>query len=304
MTPGLCFFTFTSATVMSMRCTNDTSDTSSRIPTDLLADPYMADITRVNLASPMTSLPQYLCTLPSQEIDLSYQAFTTLSTATFPCLDNFHRVTLSGNQITSVNMLSGNFTTLNSLDLSSNQLTMLPYSILRPTPSALNYLDLRNNSIGAVDLFLYTLKNITVLLDSNPINMSNVINPQNITLPSSLGNSTSPGVNVSLPASVKNLTLIMNDQKAFELHACNRSTIQSLAVILRSLFQSVVLDCSCASYNLRMIFSNEGDSVTNTFNCSVASNLAAFNGLTNASCPSAAQVRMLCMDQPIQVRLT
>ena len=304
MNPGLCFFTFSSTTVMSMRCTNDTSDTLSRIPADLLADSNMAGITRVNLAAPMTSLPQYLCSLPSRDIDLSYQAFTTLSTATFSCLDNFRRVTLSFNQITTVNIPSGNFTTLNSLDLSSNQLTILPYSILRPSPSALNYLDLRNNSIGSVDLFLYTLKNITVLLDSNPINTSSVINPQNVTIPSSLGNTTMPGLNISLPASLKNLTLIMNDQKAFELHACNRSTILSLAIILRSVFQSVVLDCSCASYNLRMIFSNEGDSVTNTFTCSIAGNLTAFNSLTNNSCPSAAQARAPCMDPPIQVSVS
>ena len=187
MNPGACFFTFSNTSAVRIRCTSDIS-ASSTIPSASLSTTYFSSVTVIDLTPPISSLPPYLCSLPSHEIDLSYQAFTTLTNQTFPCLDWFHKVNLAHNNLASVNMPSGNFTTLSYLDLSSNRLTTLPYSILTPTPSSLRYLDLRNNLITSIDLFLYTLRNITVDLRGNPINSSSIINPQNVTLPS--GNNT------------------------------------------------------------------------------------------------------------------
>lgn len=281
MNPGACFFTFTSATAVNIQCTNDTSNTLSTIPSGLLSNSYMANISSVTYPTLISSLPAYLCALPSKQIDLSYQAFTTLTDATFPCLDSFNTVSLAHNQITSVNMASGNFHNLMSLDLSSNLLTSLPYSILRPTPTSLHYLDLRNNSLTSIDLFIYTLKNITVNLANNPINGSSIINPQNATL---TGNGTS-SVNVTFPSSVTNSTTIIQDSIIESLFPCavSFSLIQSTLNNLRIATNAKLL-CTCASYGLSHLYSLNGFSITKIFTCSNATNLQTFSNLNNVTC--------------------
>jgi hypothetical protein len=249
----------------------------------------------------ISSLPQYLCSLPSRQIDLSYQSFTVLDDSTFPCLDWFNRVTLSHNNITSVNMASGNFTNLNYLDLSSNRLTVLPYSILHPTPTSLHYLDLRNNSITSIDLFLYTLKNITVDLRDNPISNSSIINTQNVTLPS--GNTTNSTVIIDFPSTVSNSTYILNDQTALVAGTCNSAAVLQLLSILHMTFNTIVLDCSCASINLKEIFLRSGANILNTVNCSNPTDAATFTGLSMSSCASVAVnfTQGLCYNESLQV---
>jgi hypothetical protein len=282
---------------MNIISTNDTSNTLSRIPETLLSTTYMSGIERVIFPSPISSLPTYLCYLPSGIIDLSYQAFTTLTDVTFPCLDLFNKVILSFNQLTSVNMSSGNFQNLSYLDLSSNMLTSLPYSILRPTPSSLRYLDLRNNSITNIDLFIYTLKNITVYLDNNPINSSNINNPNNVTL----DNSTST-VNISYPSSVTNSSIIIQDTTVGSFIACaSFNSIRSFLLNLRSASSSVLLLCTCASFSLKQLYQANGLNITNDFNCSVATQQQRFLSFTNISCPNATQFPTTLCNAIIQV---
>jgi Leucine-rich repeat (LRR) protein len=300
MNPGVCFFTFFNTITVLIKCTADVSN-SSTIPFQLLSSTYFSNIATVEFASPISSLPLYLCSLPSHIINLSYQSFTTLSDATFPCLDWFHTVILSYNQLTSVDVASGNFTNLTILDLSSNQLTTIPYSVLNPTPSSLRYLNLSNNSITSIDLWLYTRKNVTVNLSDNPISSSSIINPQNITLPSE--NNTNLTISIILPSSVTNSTYIIDDQTALTAGTCTSNTVLAYLSILRSIYINVLLNCTCASINLQEIFSRSGLSITNSINCSNGTTAANFNTLTMASCGSAALniATGLCYNASLQV---
>ncbi|CAF3578413.1 unnamed protein product [Adineta steineri] len=286
MNPGACYFAFSNTTSVRIKCTNDISS-SSTIPNSLLTNSYLSNVTYIDFTHSISALPSYLCSLPSRQIDLSYQSFTTLTDATFPCLDWFHTVKLAYNQLTSVNMTSGNFTNLAVLDLSSNRLTQLPYSILTPTPSSLRYLNLRNNSITSIDIFLYTLKNITVDLSDNPINSSSIINPQNITYPAG-NNNTNSTVTILFPSSVTNSTYIFNDQTALTAGTCDRDAILAYQNQLESSYDDVLLDCSCASINLKIIFTRTGYNINDDFNCSDGTTAANFANLTIASCASTA----------------
>lgn len=300
MNPGACYFAFSNNSTMRIRCTSDVSS-SSTIPSALLSSIYFSNVITIDFGTPISSLPPYLCSLPSREINLSFQAFTTLTNETFPCLDYFTKVTLAHNNLASVNMPNGNFTNLAYLDLSSNRLTVLPYSILTPTPSSLRYLDLRNNSITSLDVFLYTLRNITVDLRDNPLNSSNTINPQNVTLP--IGNNTNPTVIIILPSSTSNSTFIFNDQTALTAGTCNRNTVLAYRDLLRTTYSSVALDCSCASINLKGIFQRVGLSITDSFNCSAGTSATNFATLTMSSCASTALnfTSGLCYNESLQV---
>ncbi|CAF1544946.1 unnamed protein product [Rotaria magnacalcarata] len=295
MNPGACVFSFSNGTTMSIHCTNDTSDSSSTIPASLLSSSYMSNITRITFPSLISSLPFYLCSLPSHQIDLSSQAFTTLTDATFPCLDSFNTVDLAFNQITSVSMSNGNFKNLNSLDLSSNRLTALPYSILTPSPTSLRYLDLRNNSLSSIDLFIYTLKNITVNLDNNPINSSIAINPRNVTI-SSISNSTA---NITFPSTVPNRTIIIQDSFALTNDTCY--SFQSLKAYLsglQSTFSTVLLACTCASINLKQIYAQNGLNITDDYKCSNSDDTNNFYGLNVSSCLNSPDYQAgLCANQ-------
>ncbi|CAF3372182.1 unnamed protein product [Rotaria sp. Silwood1] len=296
LNPGACYFSFSNSTSMMIRCTNDTSNSASRIPTDLLSSPYMSNITHITFSSSISSLPSYVCSLPSGEIDLSFQAFTTLNDTTFPCLDSFRTINLSFNQLTSVNMKNGNLKNLTSLDLSSNKLTSLPYSILDPTPTSLRYLDLRNNSINYLDLFIFTLKNITINLDNNPINSSNIINPQNVTL----GNNDTSTVNITFPATVKNSTIPITDEIALTYGICqNFQSLRNNLLKLQSTVSHVVLVCTCVSINLKQIYQQNGYNITNDFQCSTAGDEETFYALNMTSCSNVTDFKSgLCAEPP------
>lgn len=301
MNPGVCYFAFSSSSTVRIQCTSDVSS-SSTIPSTLLATSYFSNITTIDFGTTISSLPRYFCSLPSREINLSYQAFTTLTNETFPCLDSFTKVTLAHNNLATVNMPTGNFTNLAYLDLSSNRLTRIPYSILNPTPSSLRYLDLRNNSIVSIDLFLYTLKNITVDLRENPLNNSGmIINPLNVTLPTM--NSSNSSVIIIPPTSTSNSTYIFNDQTALTAGTCTRDAVLAYRNIIRMVYGDVVLDCSCASINLKGIFQRMGLSITSSFNCSSGTTAANFATLTMSSCASTALnfTNGLCYNESLQV---
>jgi len=303
MDPGACSFTFPDTNTVEITCTNDV-DNSSVIPSSLLNSSYFSNVTRIEFNPPLTALPSYLCSLPSREIDLSYQSFTTLTSETFPCLDSFTKVTLSHNDITSVNMPSGNFTTLSYLDLSSNRLINLPYSILIPSPSSLRLLDLRNNSIVSIDLFLQTLQNITVLLDDNPINSSSIINPQNVTIP--WNNNSTSTANITYPSTITNSTYIFNDATILTAGACTQNAVLTYRNILRATFSNILLDCTCASINLKEIFLRTGSNILNSFNCSNTDNAETYSALTMSSCGSSALnfTTGLCYNESLQVCFT
>ena len=270
-----------------VRCSSESTTASSQLSDSLLDDPYMQGITTIVFPSIISAFPTYFCSLPSGEINLNSNNFTTLTNATFPCLDSFNKITLSNNKLTSVNTPRINFQTLTYLDLSSNQLTELPYSILRPTPTSLRVLDLRNNSIGQLDLFIYTLKDIDVYLDVNPIVLTNLTTSQNVTIDA---NSTA-SVNISLPASVANRSTIIQDSTVATLVSCATFTaIESSLSYLRSTTNAVLL-CTCASFTLKQIYSENENDITESFSCSNSSQLESYLDLTTESCPNAVYIR-------------
>lgn len=299
MNPGRCFFAFSNFTTVRIRCTSDI-DTTSTIPDDLLKNNYFTNVTRIDFARRISELPQYACALPSRQIDLTLQAFTSLNDTTFPCLDQFETVSLSFNQITSVTISNSNFTTLQSIDLSSNQLKSIPYSLLDRTPNSLRYVNLRNNSIVSIDLFLYTLKNVTVDLRDNPINSSSIINPLNVTVPNSANGTSS--VNLTLPISVTDSIFIFNDQTALTAGACTRPTVLTLRDTLM-LTSEVSLDCSCASINLKIIFLRNASNITDDFTCVNGTTSTNLANLTIASCGTEALdfATGLCLNESYQV---
>ena len=299
MNPGSCFFAFSNQSTVRIRCTADLSS-SSTIPATSLNSSYLTAITRVDFAGRISSLPPYLCSLPSREINLNSQAFTTLSDATFPCLGQFRTVSVASNGLTSVNIKQNNFTTLTSLDLSSNGLTSLPYSILPSVSTSLRFLDLRNNSIPTIDLVLYTLQNITIDLRGNPLNRSTIINPFNVTLP--VGGRSNFSAIIILSDSANTSVYILNDQEALVSGSCNRLTVLAFVAALR-LSTPFALDCSCASINLKQIFLRNGSNITDEFNCINPASTASFNALTIAACGTEAIsfATGLCYNESLQV---
>ena len=281
---------------MSIRCTNDTQMDTMSIPDDLLSTSYMSTITRVTLVSPMSRLANFLCSLPSRVIDLSGQTFTSLTDATFPCLDQFTEVILSGNQISSVGITTGNFTRLTRLDLSSNLLTSIPNSIMTPTPNSLNTLNLQNNSIQQIDLFLYTVRNMSILLDGNPINSSAIINPMNVTLPDLAGQTTNPAANLIFPQSVTSSVLVLNDDLAFTALACSADKIENFAATMRLSFSEVRLDCSCASIYIKELYENSTSTINEQFNCSEGSTFTTFTTLSLANCSNSSSLLSRCVN--------
>jgi hypothetical protein len=299
MSPGSCSFAFANESSVRIRCTTDVSSAST-IPSTLLSGTYFTNVTRIDFGRRISSLPSYVCSLPSKEINLNSQAFTTLTESTFPCLDRFRTVSLAANELTSVNMPGNNFVSLTSLDLSLNKLTSLPYSILARTPSSLRYVDLRNNSIPAIDLMLYTLTNITIDLRGNPVNRSTIINPSNVTLPA--GSRSNSSANIILSESTNNVSYTLDDRTALDAGACNRLNVLELVGALR-LSGSVLLDCSCASINLKQIFARNGSRITDEISCSDATLTANFNNLTIGACGTTAISFSagLCFNESLQV---
>lgn len=263
-------------------CNIEVSNSNSRMPGELANSSYITNITNVIFPNRTSLLPSYLCSLPSKEINLNDQAFTTLTAATFPCLDWFTKVTLARNQITSVNMPNGNFQSLTTLDLSSNALSGIPYSILRPSPSSLRILDLRNNSLNAVDLFLYTLKNITVYLDNNPINRSIIINPENIIVDP---NSTST-INIIWPPGTTDIAIVLNDAYVLGIGKCPYITSFQYLKTVPS-FERATIRCTCLSFGLKELYQANGSNIIDYWNCSDPRETQNFLSLNRTNCSSA-----------------
>lgn len=278
MSPGVCFFSFTSLTDMFLRCNIETIPDSIRLPQDFLESSYMATVTRVQALERFSQVVPYLCDLPSRVIDLSGQMFTTLSSTTFSCLDNFRSVNLAANQITSVNIPTTTLQNLNKIDLSSNQLTEVP-RVFFQTNSSLNTVDLRNNSIRNIDLIIFSRRNVAVLLDGNPINSSAFINPSNIVFP--VGATAS---NLTFPSSVRTSTLIINDNLMATALACTINQMNSLIVAMREIYANVQLDCTCASIYIKTIYQNNSRNITSELGCSMATATDTYYRLTLRNC--------------------
>ena len=285
MTPGACFFTFPNVSTVRVRCTSDISNTST-IPSDLLSKSYFSHVSQIDFGQPISSLPPYLCSLPSRHLDLSFHALAVLNAETLPCLAGFHTVNLTSNQLTTVNMDGCRWANLTSLDLSSNRLISLPYSLLNQTESSLRFLDLRNNSITGIDLLLYTLTNITIDLRDNPIDTSNIINAHNVTL--SFTNATESGLNILLTPSSASATYVLNDRTALLAGTCSRDTVMALQSALRLTFDRIVLDCSCASIHLKRMFAAKGRNILDDITCSDPTSKQSFDILTWPLCASTA----------------
>jgi hypothetical protein len=281
---------------MSILCINGTAYNFSRFPDDILSSGYVTSVTHVTLPLPISALPPFLCSLPSREVDLSSQQFTTLSNTTFPCLDYFRKVNLASNLLTSVNMPSGNFTNLTSLDLSSNRLTSVPSSLLHPSPSSLSDLDLRNNSITAIDLLLYTLRDIAVNLEGNPIKNLTIVNALNITVPPIWANNTGSRANLTLPPAAVGQFLILSDEAAATARVCTPDGIDAYIALTGAANTSVRLDCACASISLKVLYDANGTRITDRFTCASPTTTAIFSAYNLSSCSNPRNLIDGCSD--------
>lgn len=271
------------------------SNTPAEISNALLVNSYFQNITQVvvNNQSSLTGLPGYLCALPSTAIDLSNQAFSILNRDTFPCsgLNTLRRINLARNRISIVNLTYTNWT---MFDLSSNNLTQLPYTLLSSTTSATTSralatrtLTVSSNQIPSLDLFAYTQTDTTIDLTNNPFRTTNGYHAIENTRRQSL-RSRPVSAAVNLPVATR---VLVNDQIAQNYNTCETSTLMYLMEILQSMKNSnvtVETECQCSSLYtkeyLRLI--NSTDKLAIRFPCSNSSSLNAtqFDALTESNC--------------------
>ncbi|CAF3380324.1 unnamed protein product [Rotaria sp. Silwood1] len=90
----------------------------------------------INESSTLTEISS-LCSLPSNSIDLSNQSFWILNSHTFPCSSNntVQNINLAYNQINTVTLTLSNWILI---DLTSNNLPQLPYTMLRSNQNAIS----------------------------------------------------------------------------------------------------------------------------------------------------------------------
>ncbi|CAF0848884.1 unnamed protein product [Didymodactylos carnosus] len=273
---GHCLFSIKSLTEAIISCTNDTNPII--IPDDIKH--YLNNETIIKfLDSSISTLPSDLCTLPPRQIDLSNQLFTVIDRSTFPCLDWFQTISLSNNDISIVNVTNNNFLNLTTLDLSDNQLTMIPYTLLSQSRTSLRNFDLHNNYIDAMDLWLYTF-GISIDLTGNPMNNS-IKNYQN----TPLSRSANRDSNISLSLS----TFVINDTVAVKYGTCNDTTFPFFRTVLDALDQSsamILLSCGCESINLKIEYTHMNYSnITDYFNCTIQEERETFLSLMLNNCP-------------------
>ena len=129
--------------------------------------------------------------------------------------------------------------------------------------------------------------------------MSSIINTQNVTFPSQ-----NSSVTIILPSS-SNTTYVFNDQTASNAGTCTRDSILTYRTTLQTIYSNVVLDCSCASINLKAIFEESNSAILNYFTCSNTTNAANYTSSTLASCGSSALnfSNGLCSNQSLGVCL-
>ena len=270
----------------------------TEITSSILANQYFKNITQVSLANQnvFSQLPAYLCTLPSTEIDLSNQSFVILDRNTFPCLINstLRIINLSSNQISIINLTLSTWLLIN---LSSNNLTQLPYILLnsnsstsfaRLSPTQRTLL-LQSNRLTQFDLFAYTYADTNINLQNNPFSRTNngyhILN--NFQRQSLRSDALS---NVILPNQMR---FLLNDQIAQDYDTCNGQSLRYLFNIFQRMKNDGVtteIQCDCSTIYVKIYWYslNATEQITNRFSCSNTSNLTAqqFESLTESACLS------------------
>lgn len=243
-----------------------------------------------------SQLPAYLCSLPSTEIDLSNQSFVILDRNTFPCLINstLQIINLSSNQISIVNLTLSTWVLIN---LSSNNLTQLPYVLLNSNSSSRSSrqspiqrtLLLQSNRLTQFDLFAYTYANTNINLQNNPFSRTNngyhILN--NFQRQSLRSDALS---NVILPNQMR---FLLNDQIAQDYDTCNGQSLRYLFNIFQRMKNDNVtteIQCDCSTIYMKIYWYslNATERITNRYSCSNTSNYTAqqFESLTESACLS------------------
>ncbi|CAF3385607.1 unnamed protein product [Rotaria sp. Silwood1] len=186
----------------------------------------------INESSTLTEISS-LCSLPSNSIDLSNQSFWILNSNTFPCSSNntVQNINLAYNQINTVTLTLSNWILI---DLTSNNLPQLPYTLLRSNQNAIS--------------------NTTINLENNPfsktINGYHIIN--NYEKKSLLNGPVSTNIIRS-----NQMRFLLNDQIAQNYNACKSKSLNYLIDIFEQYFR---------------LF-NSSEKITNRFSCSNISSL-------------------------------
>ncbi|CAF2193647.1 unnamed protein product [Rotaria magnacalcarata] len=294
-----CLFTFYSGSNrMSIDCVNESS-TLTEISSFILNSIYFQNITQVSInnQNSVSELPAYLCSLPSNTIDLSNQSFNILNSRTFPCSSNntVQNINLAYNRINIVNLTLSNWIWI---DLTSNNLTQFPYSLFdsnQNTRSArqlsVRTLSLSSNQLTEFDLFVYTYADTNINLQNNPFLTTRdgytiIYNYQKRSL---LIGSISTNV---IPSN--QMRFLLNDPVAQDYNTCTSQSLNYLIGIFEQIKSSnsstVDIECDCSSIYIKEYFNllNSSDKITDRFQCSNTSSLTIiqFENLTETNCLS------------------
>ncbi len=181
------------------------------------------------------------------------------------------------------------------IDLTSNNLTQLPYTLLNSNQkiTSTRQLSQRNlllqlNKLTQFDLFIYTYANTYVNLENNSFSKTsngyNIIhNYQNQSL------HTGPvSTNIILPDQMR---FLLNDQIAQNYNTCDSYSFNYLIEIFQYMKNSnitVEIQCDCSSIYIKEYFSllNSSEKITNLFSCSNISSLTItqFESLIETDC--------------------
>lgn len=234
----------------------------------------------------ISSMPFFLCFLPSKFIDLSNQSFEILDQNTFPCSNNstLQYISLAYNRIQFVNRTFNNWL---MIDLTSNYLLQFPYSLFSTAvqlrAEIQQDLRLSSNNLTEFDLFFYTYSNVHIDFQSNPF--STIRNTQK----RSLANQSLIS-NLTFSNSVK---FVINDILAQDYNACQTSSFRELIQILERMETdqlTIEIECQCSSFYLKESYRllNSSAYITDRFSCANSSNFnqTQFESLTESMCSS------------------
>lgn len=201
------------------------------------------------------------------------------------------------------------------IDLTSNNLTQLPYTLLNSNQNQTSSrqfsqrnLLLSLNKLSQFDLFIYTYTNTYINLENNPflktINGYNILNNyQNKSLP--IG---SVLTNISLS---NQMQFLLNDQIAQDYNTCTSQSLNYLIEVFQYMKNNnnitIEIQCDCSSIYIKEYFSllNSSEKLTDRFLCSNISSLTItkFQSLTEADCLTNISLSSngLCQFERIQV---
>jgi len=180
------------------------------------------------------------------------------------------------------------------IDLTSNKLTQLPYSLLNSNQNTIltrrsfqRNLLLQSNKLTQFDLFIYTYANTGINLDNNPFLITtdgyNILN--NYQKESLRNGPISTNIILS-----KQMRFLLNDQIAQNYNTCDSNSLNYLIEILYYIKNNnitVEIQCDCSSIYIKEYFYLLNSSeITNQFSCSNISNLTLtqFQSLIETDC--------------------